>query len=118
MYEVSTDTLQAASIDIVNHVSNDTTHQVSVDTICMRTEKAGVLILSIDENGVLRDREGRARNSAWQLIYTQAVVIPDTIADITKITLWSDFTLSNKRSIIVLKDQIYRKHGHTIKPDE
>ena len=38
-----------------------------------------MLILKVDENGILRDNEGRARSSTRQLIYTQGTTIPDAI---------------------------------------
>ena len=39
-----------------------------------------VLILSFNENAVLRDEEGRARNTAGQLIHTHGAVIHDALA--------------------------------------
>lgn len=45
----------------------------------METENIEVLILSFDENGFLRDEEGRIRNSAWQLINAHDAVIPYVI---------------------------------------
>ncbi|KAF3607311.1 hypothetical protein DY000_02046584 [Brassica cretica] len=48
-------------------------------TTCGETEKIEVLILKVDENGMLRDEEGRTRNSAGQLINAQGAVIPDVI---------------------------------------
>ncbi|KAF2586642.1 hypothetical protein F2Q70_00035952 [Brassica cretica] len=51
-----TDHLNTVHSDIVNLVKNDTT--------CGETEKVEVLILKVDENGMLRDEEGRTRNSA------------------------------------------------------
>ncbi|KAF3559077.1 hypothetical protein F2Q69_00014059 [Brassica cretica] len=55
--EESIDTLQAASIDSVNQKS----------------------INNVDENGMLRDKEGRTRNNAGQLINAQGAVIPDLL---------------------------------------
>ena len=48
-------------------------------TPCGETEKIEVLILKVDENGMLRDEEGRTRNSAGELIIAHGVVIPDLI---------------------------------------
>lgn len=39
-----------------------------------------VLVLKVDENGVLQDKEGRTRNSAGQLIYAYVDAIPDATA--------------------------------------
>ncbi|KAG2323023.1 hypothetical protein Bca52824_016236 [Brassica carinata] len=47
------------------------------NTTCGETEKVEVLILMADKNGVLRDKEGRARDRTRQLIYTQRTAIPD-----------------------------------------
>ncbi|KAF3552633.1 hypothetical protein DY000_02007639 [Brassica cretica] len=41
------------------------------DTTCVETEKIEVLILKIGENGMLRNEEGRTRNSAGQFINAQ-----------------------------------------------
>ena len=38
-----------------------------------------MLILTVDENGMLRDEEGRTRNSTGQLINAEGAVIPDVI---------------------------------------
>ncbi|KAL0689421.1 hypothetical protein Bca4012_089099 [Brassica carinata] len=62
--EVPIDTLQAAAIDSVHHQSIDTRQTMKNDTTCGETEKVEVLILKVDENGMLRDKEGRTRNSA------------------------------------------------------
>ncbi|KAF2611600.1 hypothetical protein F2Q70_00011998 [Brassica cretica] len=71
----SIDTFHHASIDTVhrdtlhpgtvhpNTVYPDTVHQVKNDTTCGETEKIEVFILKVDENGMLRDKEGRTRNS-------------------------------------------------------
>ena len=45
----------------------------------MEAEKVEVLILTVDENGMLRDEEGRTRNSTGQLINAEGAVIPDVI---------------------------------------
>ncbi|KAF3544951.1 hypothetical protein DY000_02007940 [Brassica cretica] len=63
--EASIDTLQAASIDSVNQASSETIQLVSDNTV--------------DENGMLREEEGRTRNNAEQLINAQGAVIPDVI---------------------------------------
>ncbi|KAF3581724.1 hypothetical protein DY000_02034421 [Brassica cretica] len=42
-------------------------------------QKVEVLILRVDENGMLRDEEGRTRNSTGQSINAQGVVIPDLL---------------------------------------
>lgn len=74
-----TNTIQLVSNDTIHPTLNDTIHLVSNDTTCDKTEKVKVLILSIDENKVLRDKEGRVRNSAKQLIYTKRDVVPNAI---------------------------------------
>ncbi|KAF3514891.1 hypothetical protein F2Q69_00002529 [Brassica cretica] len=86
--------LGAAAIDNFNQAPYNTVHSVPNDTVYpntvypdtvhpgtvhpgtvhlgtvhaapngMKTEKIKVLILSFDENGILRDEEGRTRNSA------------------------------------------------------
>ncbi|KAF3577176.1 hypothetical protein DY000_02032835 [Brassica cretica] len=58
-------------------VHPDTVHPVENNTTCGETEKIEVLILKVDENEMLRDEEGRTRNSAGQLINAQDVVIPE-----------------------------------------
>ena len=55
-------------------------------------EKIEVLILKVGENGMLRDKEGRTRNSAGQLINAQGDVIPDVI-DVAEM---NDFDLSRE----------------------
>ncbi|KAL0678156.1 hypothetical protein Bca4012_006137 [Brassica carinata] len=55
--EESIDTLQAASIDSVNQASNDTIQLVENNSTCGETEKIEVLILKVDENGMLRDEQ-------------------------------------------------------------
>ena len=69
------------SIDTVhlNTVHRDTVHSVKNITACGETEKIEVLILKVDENGMLRDEEGHTSDSAGQLINAQGVVIPDVI---------------------------------------
>ncbi|KAF3591251.1 hypothetical protein DY000_02022475 [Brassica cretica] len=58
--QVSTDTNTNTSLSI------DTNTSLSIDATCRETEIVEVLILTIDENGVLRDEEGRARSlTAW-----------------------------------------------------
>ena len=47
-----------------NTVHRDTVHSVKNDTTCGEAERIEVLILKVDENGMLRDEEGRTRNSA------------------------------------------------------
>ncbi|KAF2587546.1 hypothetical protein F2Q70_00036370 [Brassica cretica] len=74
----SIDTAHLTSIDTVHPTSIDTAHQPSIDTVhppstdivhlpsdttCLEAEKVEVLILTVDENGMLRDEEGRTRNS-------------------------------------------------------
>ncbi|KAF3519789.1 hypothetical protein DY000_02061607 [Brassica cretica] len=95
------DTLQAtidsvkiqASIDTIHPSSIDTIHLMSIDSIdtiplvsentirpgTVHREKIEVFILKVDENEMLRNEEGRTRNSAGQLINTQGAVIPDVI---------------------------------------
>ena len=55
------DTAHQPSIDTVHPPSTDTVHPPS-DTTCLEAEKVDVLILMVDENGMLRDEEGRTRN--------------------------------------------------------
>ncbi|KAF2554143.1 hypothetical protein F2Q68_00033592 [Brassica cretica] len=69
----SIDTVHLASIDTVHHASTgtvhpntihpDTVHPVKNDTTCLETEKIEVLILKIDENGMLRDEKDRTRST-------------------------------------------------------
>uniref|UniRef100_A0A0D3DLE2 Retrotransposon gag domain-containing protein n=1 Tax=Brassica oleracea var. oleracea TaxID=109376 RepID=A0A0D3DLE2_BRAOL len=101
VYPTSIDTVHFPSIDIVHPatvhrilfiralliitlfipdtVHPDTVHPVKNDTTCRETEKIEVLILKVDENEMLRDEEGRIRNSAGQFINAQGAVIPDVI---------------------------------------
>ncbi|KAF2564962.1 hypothetical protein F2Q70_00017179 [Brassica cretica] len=60
--QTSIDTVHQTSIDIVHQPSVDTAHQPSITT-CLEAEKFEVLILKADENGMLRDKECRTRNS-------------------------------------------------------
>ncbi|KAF2598543.1 hypothetical protein F2Q68_00010127 [Brassica cretica] len=76
--QTSIDTVHQTSIDIVHQPSVDTAHQPSITT-CLEAEKFEVLILKADENGMLRDKECRTRNSTGQLINAEGVVIPDVI---------------------------------------
>ncbi|KAF3559934.1 hypothetical protein F2Q69_00015941 [Brassica cretica] len=84
----SIDTVHPASVDTVHSdtvhrdtVYHDTVHHGTVhpmtDTTCLEAEKVEVLTLKVDENGMLRDKEGRTRNNAGQLINAQGAVIPD-----------------------------------------
>ena len=75
-----------------NTVHPDTVHPVKNNTTCGETEKIEVLILKVDENGMLRDEEGRTRNSAGQLINAQGAVIPDVIV----VAEMNDFDLSRE----------------------
>ncbi|KAF2595162.1 hypothetical protein F2Q70_00044036 [Brassica cretica] len=99
VYSLLIDTVHSLSIDTVYHASIDTVHcdtvhyntvhlgtvhpnivyPVKNDTTCGETEKIEVFILKVDENEMLRNEEGRTRNSAGQLINTQGAVIPDVI---------------------------------------
>ena len=63
VHSTSIDTAHEPSIDTVHPPSTDTIHPPS-DTTCLETEKIEVLILKVDENGMLGDEEGRTRNSA------------------------------------------------------
>uniref|UniRef100_A0A0D3ATQ5 Retrotransposon gag domain-containing protein n=1 Tax=Brassica oleracea var. oleracea TaxID=109376 RepID=A0A0D3ATQ5_BRAOL len=72
---MSINTVHLTSIDIVHPTSIDTVHQPSIDTAhppsintvhlpssvttCLEAEKVEVLILMVDENGMLRDEEGQ-----------------------------------------------------------
>ncbi|KAF2594064.1 hypothetical protein F2Q70_00043389 [Brassica cretica] len=74
----SIDTVHPASIDIVHcgtvhhdTVHPNTVHPVKNNTTCGETKKIEVLILKVDEIGMLRDEEGRIRNNAGQLINDQ-----------------------------------------------
>ncbi|KAG5399969.1 hypothetical protein IGI04_014576 [Brassica rapa subsp. trilocularis] len=62
------------------------------DITCEKAEKLEVLILKVDENGMLRDEEGHTRNSACQLINAQGVVILDVIV----VVEMNDFYLSRE----------------------
>ncbi|KAF3573184.1 hypothetical protein F2Q69_00059480 [Brassica cretica] len=100
----SIDIVHPASIDTVlrstvhlntvhpNTVHPDTVHPVKNDTTCRETEKIEVLILKVDENEMLRDEEGRIRNSAGQFINAQGAVIPDVIV----VAEMNDFDLSRE----------------------
>ncbi|KAF2620884.1 hypothetical protein F2Q68_00039927 [Brassica cretica] len=50
--------------DTVHPLTNQTIHQVSIFITYEKIEKVEVLIPSLDETGILRDEEGRTRNSA------------------------------------------------------
>jgi len=71
--------LNTAHPALIDTVHPDTVNPAKYNTTCGETEKIEVLILKVDENGMLRDEEGRTRNSAWQLINAQGDVIPDVI---------------------------------------
>ena len=71
----SIDAVYPAAIDIFHRdtVHSDTVHHGTVhhgtvhpmtDTTCVETEKVEVLILKVDENEMLRDKEGRTYNNA------------------------------------------------------
>ncbi|KAF3512089.1 hypothetical protein F2Q69_00006059 [Brassica cretica] len=90
--QVSIDTAHPTSIDTAHLTSIDTAHLTSIDTVhppstdtvhlpsqttCLEAEKVDVLILTVDENGMLRDEEDRTRNSTGQLINAEGAVIPD-----------------------------------------
>ena len=66
----SIDTFHLTSIDTAHPKSIDTANPTSIDTVhppfdptCLEAEKVEVLILQVDENGMLRDEEGRTRDS-------------------------------------------------------
>ena len=63
-----------------------------IDITCEKAEKVEVLILSLNENGVLRDEEGRTRNNAWNLINAQGAAIPDVIV----VAEMNDFDLNHE----------------------
>ena len=75
-----------------NTVHPSIVHPVKNNTTCRETEKTKVLILKLDENGMLRDKKGRTRNSAGQLINAQGDVIPDVI-DVAEM---NDFDLTRE----------------------
>ncbi|KAF3576839.1 hypothetical protein DY000_02033297 [Brassica cretica] len=74
----SIDTVHPPSIDTVHTTSIDTVHRDTVhhgtvhhgtvhpmtDTTCLEAKKVEVLMCKVDENGMLRDKECRTRNSA------------------------------------------------------
>ncbi|KAF3489181.1 hypothetical protein F2Q69_00053244 [Brassica cretica] len=76
VHHASIDTVHPASTDFVHPdtvhrdtvccdtVQTDTVHPMKNDTTCGETGKIEVLILKVDENGMLRDEEGCTRNSA------------------------------------------------------
>ncbi|KAF2562725.1 hypothetical protein F2Q70_00017760 [Brassica cretica] len=87
VHPTSIDTVHRPSIDTVHCMSIDTVHLPSIDTVhfdtvhcdtvhpdtfhlmknnttCGETEKIEVLILKVDENGMLRDEKGGTCNSA------------------------------------------------------
>uniref|UniRef100_A0A0D3CSU9 Retrotransposon gag domain-containing protein n=1 Tax=Brassica oleracea var. oleracea TaxID=109376 RepID=A0A0D3CSU9_BRAOL len=70
----------------------NTVHTVKKDTICEEIEKIEVLILKVDENGMLRDEEGCTRNSTGQLINDPGAVIPD----VNYVAEMNDFDLSRE----------------------
>ena len=51
-----------------------------------------VLILKVDDNGMLRDEEDRTQNNAWKLINAKGAVIPDVIV----VADMNDFDLSRE----------------------
>ncbi|KAF3608886.1 hypothetical protein DY000_02049213 [Brassica cretica] len=64
VHPTSIDTVHLTSIDTVHPPSTDTDHPPSTDTVhppsdttCLEAEKVEVLILNVDENGMLRDEE-------------------------------------------------------------
>ncbi|KAF2616958.1 hypothetical protein F2Q68_00038931 [Brassica cretica] len=82
----SIDTAHQPSIDTVHPPSTDTVHPPSTNTIhppsdttCLEAEKVEVLLLTVDENWMLRDEECCTRNSTGQLINAEGAVIPDVI---------------------------------------
>ncbi|KAF3532905.1 hypothetical protein DY000_02040726 [Brassica cretica] len=111
-YSISINTVHLPSINTVHPASIDTVHPDTIhrDTIhsgtvhpnivhpvknntsCGETEKIEVLILEVDENGMLRDEECRTRNSAEQLINAHRVVILDVIV----VAEMNDFDLSRE----------------------
>ncbi|KAF2600357.1 hypothetical protein F2Q68_00009850 [Brassica cretica] len=71
VHQTLIDTVHPTSIDTAHQPSIDTAHQPSINTIhppsdttCLEAEKVEVLILKVDENGMLRDEEDRTRSSA------------------------------------------------------
>ncbi|KAF2531281.1 hypothetical protein F2Q70_00029976 [Brassica cretica] len=104
VHHASIDTVHPASTDFVHPdtvhrdtvccdtVQTDTVHPMKNDTTCGETGKIEVLILKVDENGMLRDEEGCTRNSAVKLINAQGVVIPDVIV----VAELNDFNLSRE----------------------
>ncbi|KAF3555997.1 hypothetical protein F2Q69_00013822 [Brassica cretica] len=96
-HQPSIDTAHQPSIDTVHPPSTDTVHPPSTDTVhlpsnttWLEAEKGEVLILKVDENEMLRDEEGRTRNSAGQLINAQGAVIPDKSTDVSSCDLVPD----------------------------
>uniref|UniRef100_A0A0D3D7V5 Uncharacterized protein n=1 Tax=Brassica oleracea var. oleracea TaxID=109376 RepID=A0A0D3D7V5_BRAOL len=99
VHPTSIDTVHQSTIDTAHQPSIDTVHLPSIDTVhlpsdttCLEAENVEVLILMVDENGMLRDEEGRTRNSTRQLINAHGAVIPDVI-DVAEM---NDFDLSRE----------------------
>ncbi|KAF2620489.1 hypothetical protein F2Q68_00038714 [Brassica cretica] len=69
-HQPSIDTVHPPSTDIVHPPSTETVH-LPFDTTCLEAEKVEVLILKVDENGMLRDEEGRTRNNEEYMIPIQ-----------------------------------------------
>ncbi|KAF3569105.1 hypothetical protein DY000_02016119 [Brassica cretica] len=87
------DTVHLRLIDTVHPLLIDTVYPPWIDTVHPDiTENVEVLILKVDENGMLRDEEGRPRNIVGQLINAQGVVIPDVIVVVEMI----DFEMSRE----------------------
>ncbi|KAF3564640.1 hypothetical protein DY000_02015900 [Brassica cretica] len=66
IHPTSIDTTHQPSIDTVHPPSTDTVHLPS-DTTCLEAAKVEVLILTVDENGMLRDEEGQSTPSKQRL---------------------------------------------------
>ena len=67
-----------------------------------------MLVLKVDENGMLKDEEGRTRNSVWQLINALGGVIPDVI-DVAEM---NDFDLSRELYDWVGQDSFQGRPHH------
>ncbi|KAF2577642.1 hypothetical protein F2Q68_00004644 [Brassica cretica] len=86
-------------------VHPDTVDPVKNNTTCGETEKIEVLILKVDENEMLRDKEGGTRNSAGQLINAHGAVIPDhPVAEVMHVLLKSGQSALREEAVEEMKD--------------
>ncbi|KAF3578553.1 hypothetical protein DY000_02033300 [Brassica cretica] len=76
--------LEQTDINVQQLFSPQIRHEIS--------REGGSVMLKVDENGMLRDKEGRTRNVAGQLINAQGAVNPDVIS----FAEMNDFDLSRE----------------------